>query len=108
MGSHCPLFPGQKLSVHPLSTRFILLLLWDRISELCDLSMLLTLSGLLLPYRNAINIGLRCQKFWWSCDNLEERGRYEGEEDVEKGGHSQIYLGIKLTLLENQWAASDA
>ena len=73
MGSHCPVSPGQKVSVHPLSTRFLLLLPLDRISELCDLSMLITLSGLLLPYRNAIDIGLRGQKFWWSCDNLEER-----------------------------------
>lgn len=108
MGSHCPLFPGQKVSVHPLSIRLILLLPLDRISELCDLSMLLTLSGLLLTYGNAIDIGLRGQRFWWSCDNLEERRRYEGEEDVRKSGHSRIYLGIKLSLLENQWAASDA
>ena len=49
MGSHCPLFPGQKVSVHPLSIRLILLLPLDRISELCDLSMLLTLSGLCSP-----------------------------------------------------------
>ena len=73
MGSHCPVSPGQKVTVHPLSTSFLLRLPLDRISELCDLSMLITLSGLLLPYRNAIDIGLRGQTFWWSCDNLEER-----------------------------------